>query len=77
MIVAIGGLVCIPAAKFIMDLIFPTFIANVSCCMDISYPWYLYVGLYCAMLIIYLLINTILMRKINKITPAQVLKNRE
>ena len=77
MIVAIGGLVCIPAAKFIMDLIFPTFIANVSCCMDISYPWYLYVGLYCAMLIIYLLINTLLMRKINKITPAQVLKNRE
>ena len=31
----------------------------------------------CAMLLIYLLINKLLMRKINRITPAEVLKNRE
>lgn len=76
-VVAIGGLFVIPAAKFLMDLIYPTFVANVACCMDISYQWYAYVLLYCAMMLVYLLINKLLMRKISKITPAQVLKNRE
>ena len=73
----IGGLAAIPLAKFIIDLIYPTFVANVACCMSISYDWYIYVALYCTMMIVYLLINKLLMRKISKITPAQVLKNRE
>ena len=76
-VVALGGLFVIPAAKFLIDLIYPTFIANVACCMDISYKWYVYVLLYCIMMLVYLLINKLLVRKINKITPAQVLKNRE
>ena len=45
--------------------------------MSISYDWYIYVALYCTMMLVYLLINKLLMRKISKITPAQVLKNRE
>ena len=73
----IGGLAAIPLAKFIIDLIYPTFVANVACCMSISYDWYIYVALYCTMMLVYLLINKLLMRKISKITPAQVLKNRE
>ncbi len=76
-IVALGGLICIPAAKLVMDMIYPSFIANVACCMNISYPWYMYLILYCSMLLVYLLINKLLMRKINRITPAEVLKNRE
>ena len=77
MIVALGGLICIPAAKLVMDAVYPSFVANVACCMDISYPWYIYLGIYCAMILIYLLINKLLMRKISRITPAEVLKNRE
>ncbi|MBR1562117.1 MAG: ABC transporter permease [Ruminococcus sp.] len=77
LIIALGGLICIPAAKLVMDMIYPSFIANVACCMNISYPWYMYLAIYCAMLLIYLLINKLLMRKINRITPAEVLKNRE
>ena len=76
-VIALGGLICIPAAKLVMDTIYPSFIANVACCMDISFPWYMYLIIYCAMLLIYLLINKLLMRKINRITPAEVLKNRE
>ena len=77
LVIALGGLICIPAAKLVMDTIYPSFIANVACCMDISYPWYMYLALYCAMLLVYLMINRLLMRKINRITPAEVLKNRE
>lgn len=73
----IGGLAAIPLAKFIIDLIYPMFVANVACCMSISYDWYINVALYCTMMLVYLLINKLLMRKISKITPAQVLKNRE
>jgi len=45
--------------------------------MSISYKWYTYLALYCAMMLIYLLINKLLVRRISKITPAEVLKNRE
>ena len=76
-VIAIGGLICIPLAKLAMDMIYPIFISNVACCMDISFPWYLYLGLYGAMILIYLFINRLLVMKISKITPAQVLKNRE
>ena len=76
-IIALGGLVCIPLAKLAMDAVYPVFISNVACCMDISYPWYMYLGIYGAMLLIYLLVNALLMRKVSRITPAQVLKNRE
>ena len=76
-VVAVGGLAAIPAAKFIIDLIYPSFVANVACCMDTSYPWYAYILLYCVMMLVYLVINRLLVRKISKITPAQVLKNRE
>ena len=45
--------------------------------MDTSYQWYAYVLLYCVMMLVYLVINRLLVRKITKITPAEVLKNRE
>jgi len=76
-VVAVGGLAAIPAAKFIIDLVYPSFVANVACCMDTSYQWYAYVLLYCVMMLVYLVINRLLVRKISKITPAEVLKNRE
>ena len=45
--------------------------------MDTSYQWYAYILLYCVMMLVYLVINKLLVRKISKITPAEVLKNRE
>ena len=60
-----------------MDLIFPSFIPNVACSMKLGFPWYLYVLIYCAVILIYAVINRILVGKIRKISPAEILKNRE
>ena len=76
-VVAIGGIVVIPLAKLIMDKIYPMFVANVACTMNLHYPWYFYVGIYVLLLLICTGASALLVRKINKITPAEVLKNRE
>ncbi|MBR1817120.1 MAG: FtsX-like permease family protein [Lachnospiraceae bacterium] len=76
-IVAIGALICIPAAKLIMNKVYPMFIPNIACTMKLSFPWYIYLSMYIGILIIYFIVNALLTRKINKITPAEVLKNRE
>ena len=76
-IVAIGGIIAIPLAKLIIDSIYPSFIANVACSMNLHYPWILYGGIYIGLLLIYFAVNALLLRKINRITPAEVLKDRE
>lgn len=77
LVVAIGGLICIPVGKIIVDGIYPSLITNIASCMKLEYPWYLYLGIYAGILIVYLIINSLLMRKVDKITPAEVLKDRE
>ncbi len=76
-VVAAGGLICLPLAKTVIDMIYPSFIANVACCMDIALSPKLVVIIYAAMLIIYLVINELLVFRVKRITPAEVLKNRE
>lgn len=76
-IVAVGGIFAIPLAKLIIDSIYPSFIANVACSMNLHYPWMLYGGIYVGLLLIYFAVNALLLRKINRITPAEVLKDRE
>ena len=76
-IVAIGGIITIPLAKLIIDSIYPSFIANVACSMNLHYPWMLYAGIYVGLLVIYFAVNALLLRKINRITPAEILKDRE
>ena len=76
-IVAIGALICIPAAKLLMNKIYPMFVPNVACSMKLAFPWYIYLCMYLGIIVIYLVVNRLLTGKINKITPAEVLKNRE
>ena len=76
-IVAAGALICIPLAKLIMDSIYPIFVANVACSMVLKFPPYLYLFIYVAVLAVYFVSSAMLTRKLNKITPAEVLKNRE
>ena len=76
-IVAVGALVCIPAAKFIIDCLFPCFIPNVACSMALEFPPYLYLALYLMVLVVYFISSALLTRKLSRITPAEVLKNRE
>ena len=76
-VVALGALVCIPAAKAVMDAIYPNFIANVAIGMELSFSPLTYLGIYIAVLACYLLVEVLLVRRLNKMTPAEVLKNRE
>lgn len=76
-IVAVGALICIPLAKFLMDCIYPSFIPNVACSMMLEFPPYLYLILYAAILVVYFISSALLTRKLSTITPAEVLKNRE
>ena len=60
-----------------MDKLYPSFIANVACGMNIEFPWYLYAGLFCAVIAVYFIVNAVLVNKLKKISPAEALKNRE
>lgn len=77
LIVTAGAIIGIPVAKIVMDAIYPWFIANTACGMNLHFPWYLYVGIFAGILVVYSAVNCLLVRKIKCITPAEVLKNRE
>ncbi|MBQ1302237.1 MAG: ABC transporter permease, partial [Firmicutes bacterium] len=77
-VVALGALAAIPLTKLIMNGIFPKYlVANVSIAFEPAFPWYYSPVMYGLILMMYLLISLLLMRNIRKITPAEVLKNRE
>lgn len=76
-VIAVSALICIPAAKKLMDMIYPYLISNVACGMNLVFSWKLYLGIYVGIIICYLVINQLLVRKLKKMVPAEVLKNRE
>ncbi len=77
-IVTLGALLSIPLCKGILNYVYPNFlVANIAISFDQSFPWYLYAGIYVSILMLYFLINHILVRRIQKVTLAEVLKNRE
>ena len=75
--VAIGAVITIPLAKVIMDSVYPTFLAQNACGLNLHFPWYMYALIFAGIMIFYFVVSTLLVRKIKKITPAEVLKNRE
>lgn len=76
-IIILGALLGVPVAKWCMDLLFPYFISNVAIGMDLQFPPMLYGMIYGGILICYLVINFLLVGRLNKLVPAEVLKNRE
>ena len=76
-VVAIGALVCLPLVKKVMDAIYPYFISNVAIGLDVAFGWELYVGIYVAIIVLYLVINQLLVRRLEKVDMAEILKNRE
>lgn len=76
-IVAVGALIAIPVSKLFMDAIYPYMISNVSCGLNLHFEWYIYAGIYVAIMLIYFAVNALLTVKLKKISPAEVLKNRE
>ncbi|MBP8968562.1 MAG: ABC transporter permease [Lachnospiraceae bacterium] len=76
-VIAIGALVAIPLAKIITDKMFPMFVANVACGLPLKFEWYYYIAIYAAIIIFYNLVSVILTGELSRMTPAEVLKNRE
>lgn len=76
-VVAVGGLITIPIAKFLIDKLYPSFIPNVACSMFLEYSWQLYLELYLGLMLVYFVVNALLLHKINRITPVEILKDRE
>lgn len=62
LLIAIGALIEIPLSKLIIDKVFPL---------------YIYPIIFAGTMAVYYVITAILVRKLGKITPAEVLKNRE
>ncbi len=75
--VAVGAIITIPLSKLIMDAIYPSFIAQNACGLNLHFPWYLYAAIFGGIMLFYLAVSTVLVGKLKKITPAEVLKNRE
>lgn len=76
-IIAVGAAFCIPIAKKLIDLIYPYFISNVACGMNLSFHWQLYLVIYGGIILLYFVINQLLVGRLKKMIPADVLKNRE
>lgn len=76
-IVAVGAAVCLPLAKIVMDAMYPYLVSNVACGMNLTFSWQIYAGLYGGILALYFVINRLLIRRVNRLLPAEVLKNRE
>ena len=77
MMVLVDVIVLIPVTKLIMDAAFPTLMASASIACDLTLPWWIYGLILAGVLVVYIGVNLLLMRKFNRITPAVALKNRD
>lgn len=76
-LVTIGSLICIPISKLCIDMAYPLFVPNIASGINPSFPMYVYPVIFAGVMIVYFIITALLVRKLGKITPAEVLKNRE
>ena len=76
-IIAIGAAICLPLAKLIMSAVYPSLVSNVNCGVKLTFAPWLWAVLYDGILVLYFIINRALVGRLNKIVPAEVLKNRE
>lgn len=75
--IAVGALISVPLSKKLMDAMYPALVSNIACGMNLSFSWQMYAMIYAGILITYLVINKLLVRKIYKVGLSDVLKNRE
>ncbi len=76
-LIAIGAAICIPLDKKLIDTIYPFLISNVACGINLTFSWQLYLGIYMFIMTLYFIIDRLLVGQLKKLTPAEVLKNRE
>lgn len=77
-IVAFGALISIPLCKIIIDYLYPRYLVNnVGVGIDPAYSPTIYTAIFGIIVILYFVINAVLVGRIRKIDPSEVLKNRE
>ena len=76
-IIAIGAAICLPLAKLIMSAVYPSLVSNVNCGVKLTFAPWLWAVLYGGILVLYFIINRVLVGRLNKIVPAEVLKRTE
>ena len=76
-VILLGAVICVPLAKWSMDLVYPYCIANVAIGMDLKFTPQIYIMIYGGILLCYMVINFLLVGRLNKLVPTEVLKNRE
>ena len=77
LLIALGVLISIPLSKVIMDALYPYLVSNVACAIDLRFEPWVYAVLFAGCMLIYALIYILLIRRIRKIRPEEILKNRE
>lgn len=75
--IAVGALISVPLSKKLMDAMYPVMVSNIACGMNLSFTWQMYALIYAGIIITYLVINKLLVRKIYKVGLSDALKNRE
>ncbi|MDO5718637.1 MAG: FtsX-like permease family protein [Tissierellia bacterium] len=76
-LICLGSIITIPLAKIVVDAVYPYFVSDVAWSTGYDYPFKYYIILFLGIMLNYIIVRTLLMRKVNSITPAEVLKNRE
>ena len=76
-LVAVSAVFCIPLAKAVIDYIYPYFISNVATGMDLTFTFGMYLRIYIGVMACYFVINEILIMRVKKLMPAEILKNKE
>lgn len=66
-----------PPAILCKNAFFRLFITNITSGINLSFPFYVYPIIFAGVMAVYFAITSILVRKLGRITPAEVLKNRE
>ena len=75
--VALSAIVGVPLAKLVMDALYPMLLSNVAFGPDMTLlPW-LYVAIFALIFVSYFCISLPLNQRLKRITPAEVLKQRE
>lgn len=72
-----SALIGVPIAKCVIDSLFPYMISNVGAPMDIAFDSKTYVFIFGVIFGLYFLIDIVLVRRLGKITPEEILACRE
>ncbi|MCR4692010.1 MAG: ABC transporter permease [Lachnospiraceae bacterium] len=75
--ISVGALIVLPLSKKLMNMMFPFMISNVACGMNVETPFVFYIVAFLVIIALYFVINTLLVRRLDRYSPAEILKNRE